>query len=64
MLAAAAVLAPRRALGRVRRAAPRAPGGQPETLVGLERMESVPLLLRGRWEEEHEEVFLRDLESA
>ncbi|MFJ4873393.1 hypothetical protein [Streptomyces sp. NPDC088757] len=38
--------------------------GQPETLVILERMEAVPFLLRGRWEEELETVFLDDLESA
>ncbi|MFF7098309.1 hypothetical protein ACFY9A_38930 [Streptomyces rubradiris] len=36
--------------------------GQPETLVILERMEAVPFLLRGRWEEELETVFLDDLE--
>ncbi|MFJ4871368.1 hypothetical protein [Streptomyces sp. NPDC088757] len=36
--------------------------GQPETLVILERMEAVPFLLRGRWEEELETVFLADLE--
>ncbi|WDM16527.1 hypothetical protein J3S85_36600 [Streptomyces lavenduligriseus] len=36
--------------------------GQPETLVILERMETVPFLLRGRWEEELETVFLDDLE--
>ncbi|MEU5599258.1 hypothetical protein [Streptomyces sp. NPDC020298] len=33
-----------------------------ETLVHLERMEAVPFLLRGRWEEELETVFLDDLE--
>ncbi|MBK3646323.1 hypothetical protein [Streptomyces sp. MBT33] len=38
--------------------------GQPETLVILERMEAVPFLLRGRWEEELETVFLDDLEFA
>ncbi|MBK5993331.1 hypothetical protein JHN53_17115 [Streptomyces sp. MBT58] len=38
--------------------------GQPETLVILERMESVPFLLHGLWEEEYEEIFLRDLEFA
>ncbi|MFE7676780.1 hypothetical protein ACFU5N_31785 [Streptomyces albidoflavus] len=36
--------------------------GQPETLVVLERMEAAPFLLRGRWEEELETVFLDDLE--
>ncbi|MZE72653.1 hypothetical protein [Streptomyces sp. SID5789] len=36
--------------------------GQPETLVILERMEAAPFLLRGRWEEELETVFLDDLE--
>lgn len=36
--------------------------GQPETLVNLERMETAPFLLRGRWEEELETVFLDDLE--
>lgn len=36
--------------------------GQPETLVILERMETAPFLLRGRWEEELETVFLDDLE--
>ncbi|MET9535639.1 hypothetical protein ABZY02_34660 [Streptomyces sp. NPDC006649] len=38
--------------------------GQPETLVILERMEAAPFLLRGRWEEELETVFLDDLEFA
>ncbi|MFE6885809.1 hypothetical protein [Streptomyces sp. NPDC057702] len=38
--------------------------GQPETLVILERMETNPFLLRGRWEEELEPVFLDDLEFA
>ncbi|MFF4755212.1 hypothetical protein ACWD5R_43535 [Streptomyces sp. NPDC002514] len=38
--------------------------GQPETLVILERMETAPFLLRGRWEEELETVFLDDLEFA
>ncbi|MCX4657405.1 hypothetical protein AB0N79_36375 [Streptomyces microflavus] len=38
--------------------------GQPETLVILERMESVPFLLHGLWETAYEEVFLRDLEFA
>ncbi|ROQ59133.1 hypothetical protein EDD93_6515 [Streptomyces sp. 840.1] len=32
--------------------------GQAETLVVLERMEAVPFLLRGRWEEELDTVFL------
>ncbi|MER7983355.1 hypothetical protein [Streptomyces sp. NPDC095817] len=36
--------------------------GQPETLVILERMESVPLLLRGQWEQAWEGVLLDDLE--
>ncbi|MGW2843289.1 hypothetical protein ACWCWD_36560 [Streptomyces sp. NPDC001493] len=36
--------------------------GQPETLVIVERMESAPFLLRDRWEEELEIVFLDDLE--
>ncbi|MEU4954700.1 hypothetical protein [Streptomyces lavendulae] len=36
--------------------------GQPETLVIVERMESAPFLLRGRWEKELETVFLDDLE--
>ncbi|MBV7674089.1 hypothetical protein STHAL_32090 [Streptomyces halstedii] len=36
--------------------------GQPETLVILERMETAPFLLRSRWEEELEIVFLDDLE--
>ncbi|MFD7678453.1 hypothetical protein [Streptomyces sp. NPDC060187] len=36
--------------------------GQPETLVIVERMEAVPLLLRGQWEKELEAVFLDDLE--
>ncbi|MGW8985062.1 hypothetical protein ACWGQ9_20650 [Streptomyces parvus] len=36
--------------------------GQPETLVVLERMETAPFLLRSRWEEELETVFLDDLE--
>ncbi|GAA4694049.1 hypothetical protein [Streptomyces youssoufiensis] len=38
--------------------------GQPETLVILERMEAAPFLLRGRWEEELETIFLDDLEAA
>ncbi|MET9931164.1 MULTISPECIES: hypothetical protein [unclassified Streptomyces] len=38
--------------------------GQPETLVILERMETTPSLLRDRWEEKLETVFLDDLESA
>lgn len=38
--------------------------GQPETLVILERMETVPMLLRGLWEKELEAVFLDDLEFA
>ncbi|MEY9490883.1 hypothetical protein RKD26_006677 [Streptomyces calvus] len=38
--------------------------GQPETLVILERMEAVPMLLRGQWEKELETVFLDDLEFA
>ncbi|MFG2097172.1 hypothetical protein [Streptomyces sp. NPDC048612] len=38
--------------------------GQPETLVILERMETAPFLLRGRWEKELETVFLDDLEFA
>ncbi|MFE8940924.1 hypothetical protein ACFYNX_26000 [Streptomyces sp. NPDC007872] len=38
--------------------------GQPETLVILERMESAPFLLRGRWEKALETVFLDDLGSA
>ncbi|MFJ8846370.1 hypothetical protein ACIRFF_26115 [Streptomyces cyaneofuscatus] len=38
--------------------------GQPETLVILERMETAPFLLRGRWEEELETVFLDDFEFA
>ncbi|MFE4830712.1 hypothetical protein [Streptomyces sp. NPDC056672] len=38
--------------------------GQPETLVILERMEAVPMLLRGQWEKELEDVFLDDLEFA
>ncbi|MYR09023.1 hypothetical protein GTY62_00015 [Streptomyces sp. SID724] len=38
--------------------------GQPETLVILERMETAPFLLRGRWKEELEDVFLDDLEFA
>ncbi|MEU4032340.1 hypothetical protein [Streptomyces anulatus] len=38
--------------------------GQPETLVILERMETVPFLLRGTWESEEEDVFLDDLEFA
>ncbi|MBL3808414.1 hypothetical protein ACWGSE_26825 [Streptomyces diastaticus] len=36
--------------------------GQPETLVILERMETMPFLLRARWEEELEIGFLDDLE--
>ncbi|MFE7537251.1 hypothetical protein ACFU67_23620 [Streptomyces rhizosphaericola] len=35
--------------------------GQPEILVILERMEAAPFLLRGRWKEELETVFLDDL---
>ncbi|WP_069817511.1 hypothetical protein [Streptomyces sp. TP-A0874] len=31
--------------------------GQPETLVILERMEAVPFLLHGRWEEELVALF-------
>ncbi|WP_329169466.1 hypothetical protein OG709_35955 (plasmid) [Streptomyces sp. NBC_01267] len=38
--------------------------GQPETLVILERMETNPFLLRGRWEKEEETVLLDDLEFA
>ncbi|MEV0040604.1 hypothetical protein [Streptomyces sp. NPDC050804] len=38
--------------------------GQPETLVILERMEAVPMLLRGQWEKELEDVFLDDLKFA
>ncbi|MFB8020793.1 hypothetical protein ACFC36_19735 [Streptomyces rubiginosohelvolus] len=38
--------------------------GQPETLVILERMETAPLLLRGTWDDEEEDVFLDDLEFA
>ncbi|MFD4225133.1 hypothetical protein [Streptomyces griseus] len=38
--------------------------GQPETLVILERMEAAPFLLRCKWEEKYEEVFLNDLEFA
>ncbi|MFI8007922.1 hypothetical protein [Streptomyces sp. NPDC086010] len=38
--------------------------GQPETLVILERMETVPFLLRGRWDEVLEAVLLADLEFA
>jgi hypothetical protein len=38
--------------------------GQPETLVILERMEAVPMLLRGLWEKKLETVFLDDLEFA
>ncbi|MEU4173372.1 hypothetical protein AB0F46_41940 [Streptomyces sp. NPDC026665] len=38
--------------------------GQPETLVILERMETCPLALRSRWEQELETVFLDDLEFA
>ncbi|MCX4489887.1 hypothetical protein OG890_39045 [Streptomyces anulatus] len=38
--------------------------GQPETLVILERMEAAPFLLRSKWEEKYEEVFLNDLEFA
>ncbi|MEU9147289.1 hypothetical protein [Streptomyces sp. NPDC048349] len=37
--------------------------GQPETLAILERMETVPMLLRGLWEQELE-TFLDDLEFA
>ncbi|MCY0947024.1 hypothetical protein [Streptomyces antarcticus] len=36
--------------------------GQPETLVIVERMETVPFLLRGQWKKEEEIVFLDDLE--
>ncbi|MEU3466221.1 hypothetical protein ABZ721_40610 [Streptomyces sp. NPDC006733] len=38
--------------------------GQPETLVILERMETHPFALRGRWEKEEEIVLLDDLEFA
>ncbi|MGW5401066.1 hypothetical protein [Streptomyces sp. NPDC003952] len=38
--------------------------GQPETLVILERMESAPFLLRGRWDGALEAVLLDDLEFA
>ncbi len=38
--------------------------GQPETLVILERMENLPFLLRGRWEQQEETVLLDDLEFA
>ncbi|MEU9032773.1 hypothetical protein AB0D46_35770 [Streptomyces sp. NPDC048383] len=38
--------------------------GQPETLVLLERMETVPFLLRSRWDEALEAVLLADLEFA
>ncbi|GGK31521.1 hypothetical protein GCM10011583_74210 [Streptomyces camponoticapitis] len=38
--------------------------GQPESLVILERMEAVPMLLRGLWEKEERTVFLDDLEFA
>ncbi|MEU9737222.1 hypothetical protein [Streptomyces sp. NPDC048002] len=38
--------------------------GQPETLVILERMEASPFVLRGRWQEELETLFLDDLVSA
>ncbi|MEU7190203.1 hypothetical protein [Streptomyces sp. NPDC045369] len=38
--------------------------GQTETLVILERMEAVPMLLRGQWEKELKDVFLADLEFA
>ncbi|HBF81798.1 MAG TPA: hypothetical protein DD420_18245 [Streptomyces sp.] len=38
--------------------------GQPESLVVCERMESAPFLLRGRWEDELEDVLLDDLEHV
>ncbi|MFF5881230.1 hypothetical protein ACIQ9M_34910 [Streptomyces californicus] len=38
--------------------------GQPETLVILERIETVPFLLRSTWEGEEEDVLLDDLEFA
>ncbi|MDJ0345915.1 hypothetical protein QMK19_35365 [Streptomyces sp. H10-C2] len=38
--------------------------GQPESLIIYERMESAPMLLRGRWESALEAVLLDDLEFA
>ncbi|MEU6621947.1 hypothetical protein ABZ926_14400 [Streptomyces litmocidini] len=38
--------------------------GLPKTLVILERMETAPFLLCGRWEKELQTVFLDDLEFA
>ncbi|WP_331735353.1 hypothetical protein OG590_40295 (plasmid) [Streptomyces goshikiensis] len=38
--------------------------GQPESLIVCERMETVPFLLRGRWNETLEAVLLDDLELA
>ncbi|MFE5516053.1 hypothetical protein ACFQ9J_36600 [Streptomyces sp. NPDC056529] len=36
--------------------------GRPEALLVVERMDSMPFLLRGRWKQELEEVLLDNLE--